>query len=484
MSIDTESQAMKNMRLRWGEITALLGGTKAMREAGELYLPKHPAEEAPDYEFRLRISTLYNVFGSTIVRMAAKPFSAPAAEMDGSAKMPEEWAENIDMQGRSLEMFARTVFEDALAYGLSHILVDFPRREGPTTLADDRRNGYRPYMTHFKAGQVVGWRSVKTNGYERLVELRLRRKTSRAKGDFEDEEVEQILLFQLTGGFVSWSIWEYTDKGTWQQVDEGIITLPYIPFATVYTKRTGFMTAEPPLLDMAFLNIQHWQSTSDQDNILHVARVPILYGAGFPEAETGAPDLEVGASKVVRSTNPEAKLAYVEHSGAAIEAGRQSIMDLEDRMQALGAILLQRRQSGDKTATESSLESAEETCELAAMAENLEDALNLSLEAMASFQGKAASAPMITLFKDFAVSGLGAADLDVLIKLKGAGALSTETLFAEAQRRNLVTDDVTWEDEEARIGEDNERSLALMTDMTAAGGDPEDPDKKTPPKDE
>jgi hypothetical protein len=44
-----------------------------------------------------------------------------------------------------------------------------------------------------------------------------------------------------------------------------------ITLVTLYTKRTGFMCGSPPLLNMALLNIKHWQSQSEQDNILHVA---------------------------------------------------------------------------------------------------------------------------------------------------------------------------------------------------------------------
>jgi hypothetical protein len=40
--------------------------------------------------------------------------------------------------------------------------------------------------------------------------------------------------------------------------------------------RCAFGDGEPPLLDLAYLNVKHWQSQSDQDNILHIARVPIL----------------------------------------------------------------------------------------------------------------------------------------------------------------------------------------------------------------
>lgn len=38
---------------------------------------------------------------------------------------------------------------------------------------------------------------------------------------------------------------------------------------------------KPPLIELAHLNVKHWQSQSDQDNILHVIRVPILVRIGI-----------------------------------------------------------------------------------------------------------------------------------------------------------------------------------------------------------
>ncbi|MBX8484820.1 DUF4055 domain-containing protein [Pseudomonas cichorii] len=48
----------------------------------------------------------------------------------------------------------------------------------------------------------------------------------------------------------------------------------------------GTLFCDPPFKDLAHLNIQHWQSKPDQDNILHVARVPILFGSGIAEGTT------------------------------------------------------------------------------------------------------------------------------------------------------------------------------------------------------
>ncbi len=42
--------------------------------------------------------------------------------------------------------------------------------------------------------------------------------------------------------------------------------------------------------------------------------------------------------------------------------------------------------------------------------------------------------------------------MQILLQMASAGKLSDATLFAEAQRRGLVSDDLSWEQEQGRIG--------------------------------
>ena len=86
-------------------------------------------------------------------------------------------------------------------------------------------------------------------------------------------------------------------KKSWQPHDEGLTSLDVIPLATFYTKRTGFMMATPPLLELAYMNVKHWQSQSDQDNILHVARVPMLMISGIDDDTF---ELKVGTSSATK----------------------------------------------------------------------------------------------------------------------------------------------------------------------------------------
>ncbi|MGR5448171.1 DUF4055 domain-containing protein, partial [Vibrio jasicida] len=84
-------------------------------------------------------------------------------------------------------------------------------------------------------------------------------------------------------------------------------------------------TGVPPLAELAYMNVEHWQSKSDQQTILHVARVPILFAKML-----GDNKITVGGAAVVKCEDENGDLKYVEHGGAAIEAGRLSLLDLED----------------------------------------------------------------------------------------------------------------------------------------------------------
>ena len=71
---------------------------------------------------------------------------------------------------------------------------------------------------------------------------------------------------------------------------------------------------ELPLLDLAWLNIAHWQSSSDQRHVLTVARFPMLAGSGVPENT----NVVVGPDRMLTTPNADGKFYYVEHTGAAI----------------------------------------------------------------------------------------------------------------------------------------------------------------------
>jgi hypothetical protein len=441
------SAAVEAMAENWPIVDALLGGTPAMRKAGKTYLPQWPGETKEAYDARLATATLFPAFPRTVEVLAGKPFSKPVTLTDDVPARIREWCDtDIDMQGRNLHAFAASLTEAALARGIEGILVDSPPTVKGATAADEKVAGIRPYWVQVRAGNILGWRSQRINGAEVFTQLRLLEQVIEDDGEFGEKEIEQVRVL-VPGGWATYREPEKVDangKKEWILHDQGTTALPVIPFVPAYGKRTGFMTAVPPLLELAHMNVEHWQSKSDQQTILHVARVPILFGKNLGETT-----VTVGAGSLVNADHEHSDLRYVEHSGAAIEAGRLSLLDLEDRMRQVGAELLVIK-PGKTTVAQTVAENEAGMCALQRLVEDVEDAIDAALQLTAMFIGEKRGGN-IQIFKDFGVATLAEASIDLLRDMNVDGTFSDESLFNEAKRRGYISPETTWDDEKLRI---------------------------------
>lgn len=423
----------------------LIGGTHSMRSAGEKYLPKFASESLANYRSRLMRSVCFNAFGKTVKDMTGKVFRAPITlGQDVDARL-KEYAENIDNAGRHLNVFARDVFFDAMQTGINFILVEMPvalkNMDGrPVTVAQEIAAKRRPYLIHLAVESVIGFKSEQAeDGSDFLTQVRILETVAEPDGNYHVKRIEQVRVLEPS----KWQIWRKAfgvdGRDEWRLFDEGATSLPFIPLVPVYINRTAFMSGSPPLADLADLNVAHWQSSSDQRNILTVARVPILFGTGMTEGTT----LEIGASSMVRVSDPNAKLQWVEHSGAAIGAGENDLRSLELQMQNMGLQLLV--PNPGQTATGEIRDEAKENSPLAMMATALQDALEAAFGMMAEYIGldKDAGGSLV-VNTDFGING-NIAEIQFLTQAVVAGKLDNETYLAELKRRGVLAEHVDIE---------------------------------------
>ena len=456
-TVATPSKAVLAMHAAWQLAGALLGGTDAMRAAGEAYLPKWPAEESESYVDRLKTAVLFPAYQRTVSTLTGKPFSKPLTLGEDVPESLQGYAENIDLEGRNLHTFAADIMEGALGLGLALILVDYPQRpEGVMTLADEQALGLRPYFVRIHPMQMLGWKKRKVAGEWALAQFRFMETVEVDDGQYGTVEIEQVRVLEPG----RWETHRKNDKGEWLLHQEGVTTLDYIPLAVAYGQRTGFMTAKPPLLEMAHLNVAHWQSASDQQTVLHVARVPILAAVGVDDTF----GLVVGAKSAVKLPL-DGDLKFVEHTGKAIEAGAADLKDLEERMRQAGAELLVI--DNKLTATQVSSENAVGMCALQRIGESVEDALDQAMQMLADWIGEPEGGH-VTLFKDYAAGSLSDATTQMIKDWVATGLLSKEAAFGELQRRGAISADLVWEDIKDQMDAEGP-ALGLMSDP---GNDP------------
>ncbi|GAH62508.1 unnamed protein product, partial [marine sediment metagenome] len=76
------SISYESMAELWTLIHDLLGGTAAMREAAQTWLPQEPAEGSTAYKARLNRSILYNGYKDTLNKLKNRPFTRPVVAID------------------------------------------------------------------------------------------------------------------------------------------------------------------------------------------------------------------------------------------------------------------------------------------------------------------------------------------------------------------------------------------------------------------
>lgn len=356
--IGTFGAARQAMEHDWKYCRVLRGGTRALWEAGAEFTPM-TARELDDltgttYQRRLLASTLYDVYGETVSRIAAMPFESPPVVAGELGPQMQKLVNDADRMGSSLGVFASSIYEDAIDRGLGCFLVDnIPTgieettvdeqgnevRRGTTLdlVAADRLDA-RPYFSRLDPDSLIGWTVENRNGKEVCVELRVREWSwGIPEGSTREQSIERIRRYTET----TVELWERVYSGSGVGSGFRMIEQPRahqfpndeIPLVVFYTNRRGFLFARPPMLGLAHLNLKHWNQQSVFDSALRYCLSPTLFGRGVDQEDKESPP-RTGEGSRLLTTNQQAELRYVEIAGSSLEIGRKEIEKTEQRMRA------------------------------------------------------------------------------------------------------------------------------------------------------
>jgi hypothetical protein len=449
--VAVHSAAITEHRIEWTAVHSLLGGTREMRAKGRVYLPQEPKEEDEDYLNRLNRTTLDNYFNDGVTRATTKAFSKDIVIKDAPTEI-DLLSEDIDNQERNFTQFAKEAFRDAVAYGVSYIVVDYPKLpndEPFSNRADELSAGLRPYLVAVTPYDVIDARSISYNGVEKLGIFRYFESVS----ELDTTGINEVAIMQIreyrqlpdgagNPGPVQYNIYrKVSSDGNWYLHESGLLSTSAIPVSPVYANRSGFFMGKPPFMDLVDLNLQHWRLSSDLANILHIVSVPFLFAKGLSaqiDTATGKvkKELEVNIRRAIIADNPDASVTWVEHTGASISTLMEQIAKTEQRMANM-AQTVQTRISGNETATSSAINSAEMNSNLKSMALSLQDALNTALYFLSEYLGipTYGSASVNT---QFAADFVSNDTFTMVMDMFSAGLITRDAVLAEAQRRGIL----------------------------------------------
>jgi len=434
----------------------LLGGTDAMRDAGGMYMPQHAEETHENYNDRLQSNVLHNMFDITAKTLTGRPFSEPVILKDDVPDQIADLEDDIDLCGNGITTVCRDWFQEGLTKLHGYLLVEFPSKntvdeEGnpiTRTLADDEKEGMRPYWKLYRTEDVIAVYYEFINGKKRYTHVRVDDSFIERQG-FEEVYVKQIRVME-PGKIELWRVKD--NKGQeekWELHDTFETDFDEIPLVD-FKAGSG---DKPPLDDLAHLNIRHWQSNSDQINILTVARFPMLAASGMTERTQN--EMKVGPRQFLSMREPNGKYYYVEHNGSAIKEGWNDLEYLEKTMASYGAEFLKNR-PGNSTATERALDSAEATSELLDYVVRFEDAVQTALKYTAKFWNLD-DGGSVRINKDVSMSAEQARQMDALNMARDNGDISHESYIDELIRLGVLSTDFDRDQNSRRIEAERRR---------------------------
>jgi len=475
----------------WSLVADLDAGADRMKWRGEVWLPKEHKEEPGQYRARLHRSDLYPGVKDALDNAVAEPFSKPVQVEELPTEL-EPLEVNADGDGNDLTQCAKNLMRSACKYGRAHMLVDYtttnPDGSGVTKAQEAAQNP-RAFFRLIEAPQLLGWKTAPgPNGEPIFTEVRIHEIRTVQDGNFGEKKAEFVRVVRRD----SYELWRnqaynppragnglgianearYYDHAEnrpqdWVKVDDGKFGPPggfdSVPLVTVYTGYRGFMHAEPAFKALAETNLTHWQSSSDQRNIVHFARVPVMFAAGFNADELKSMVIAAGAA--IASGNPQARLQIIEHSGSAVQVGQDDLNNLERRMEQLGVRPHVERTSG-ASATGVFLASQGASTDIQAWAQAVDTALEQAFAWAARWHNiELPEAFDVQIFKDYATKLAGAQDITALQADVEKGRITDETYLREAKRRGLYADDLDVEGEVAATqgakDEAREKALAI-----------------------
>jgi len=464
MPVTNEHELYSEYKEDWKEVRDCVKGNRAIKKAGEKYLPKLNGQSPEAYQRYLKRVKFFGATGRTLDGLHGNVFRK-APEYTG--KVSDTFIESlkdVDLKGTNIEQFVSNIISDLLPTNWGGVLVDYARGEEAESLAEAKEKGLKWYLKYYSAENIINWAYKVINGKERLsmvvlIEpytvkepndiftvkkynlfrvLYLDEKTNKYKQDIYDEQIS----------FTEAREKEVTILMNGNEMDE-------IPFYTM----PGNEPEKSMLYDLAQLNIQHYQDTADYKHGLHYTAIPFLAAIGLrPELdETVNPpvpkSLIIGSDVVNYFPNedhtPGADVKYVEFGGQGLKAIADGITHTEGQMAITGAHIIAAEKKGVETAEALRIHRIGENGVLATFTRNISNSITLALRKKGEGDGEDINKLnqwAVNFNTDYDISDENIQALIALLTGRGTGEIPRISVFSELKSLNLIPEQWTYDD--------------------------------------
>lgn len=453
MPVDSTHPEYQDYIESWEECRLFYAGEQAVKAEGQRFIPKPECCTDSEYLSYVQRAFFFPALERTVAGLSgAIDRKAPTVVVPDKIEYIKE---NADGDNTSIRQFSKMALDELFTTGRFGILVE------------RNQNGGRPYLTLYRAEDIVNW------WYDR--ELGLRLVVLREFFYDHPNGTDPYILQQYT----RYRVLRIDDKGRYVQevhapsidgtsgyvLRDAInptklgVNLDRIPFVFCNVRSTGPDVNKPPLLDLVRKNAEHLRVSADYANSLYFTGNPILWVSGVKRTNPGTAgdnytrsefNLAIGSSRAVMLPTG-ATIGMLECSGHGVNPNRERAADIKLEMAVLGARLLESQKNTSETAEAAVLRQSGETSTLSNIVVNCSAAITEALKLVSMWESVSEENVLFQLNNDFIETKMDSQLLLALRELVAGEYISWDTFYYNLALGELTVPGRTADEERELI---------------------------------
>jgi hypothetical protein len=464
MPVDTQHPEYLAMFPLWERARSAFAGEDSIKAKGESFLPKPSGMTDDEYAAYKERSAFYNATARTASGYIGMIFRRqPIVTYPQSAAIFPTFETDTDLLGTTLEGYAKQIATDVIQVARAGTLIEWSDAQT------------RPHCIHYRAEDIVNWRTARIDGKSRATLIVLREWDALPTHDdgFATEYQENYRVLRLDQGPTGWEysteLWTIDLDENKQRTPRHVSTakalrngqpLKAIPFVFHGASHNRAEVDKLPLQDLVTLNLSHYRLNADYRHALHYTALPVAWAAGFGKDSS----IALGSGRVLMTEDPSAKLQYLEYYGHGLNSFENALEHDERQMAIQGARLLETQKKQAETAEALRIRQGGEESILQNIADTVSQSMTDLLRWVYWWSDKTPKEPSPDLMparnvtfrlnKDFGTTAMSSDDLKAVVEAYKNGAISRDTLFDLLRKGEILPEGRTNEQEKTLINKE------------------------------
>lgn len=429
----------------WTTIRDCIKGQKAIKLAGEVYLPNPDKSDEERYKSYKQRALFSNMTKRTLITINSAIYKKKA-----TIELPTtlEYLER-DSDGKATNLIQKTksLSADVISYGRAGILVEYSTKQQATTLKEQKALNGRAKITSYSPFSIINWRE--DDG--KVVKIVLKEEYIKSDDGFDVEYGVQNRVLILEDGVYRQDIYrEESFHETIEIKDFNGRALNFIPFYFIGAENNDYTVDESIISDIADINISHYLSSADNSESEFICGQPtVAFSTSYDvqDFNTANPSGKIViGSRAAYNLGEGGSLSLVQADPNNM--ARQAMKDKEEMAVMLGAKIVVKNNTV-KTIQQAEMDNSAELSIIENVALNISNAMTDALIACSYFlQAKPLTEDDITfelnteLFSEMADHNL----LRLAMDMSDRGIIAIEDIYNLLVRAGLIYADRTLED--------------------------------------